>query len=108
MNCKPGNAAFVIKQTDTFANHLCDGTRHELVPIGHPVKVTKLYFNKGVPTWTLEKPINFSLSFPCGCCASGSVIGIADCFLKPIDNPGDDAVDESHAWLPPVPQEVTA
>lgn len=27
--------------------------------------------------------------------------------LRPIRDPGDDAVDESHAWLPPVPQEVT-
>lgn len=24
--------------------------------------------------------------------------------LKPMDNPGDDVVDESFAWLPPVPQ----
>jgi len=28
---------------------------------------------------------------------------IADECLRPIRNPGDDAVDESKAWLPPVP-----
>lgn len=28
---------------------------------------------------------------------------IGDRFLRPIRDPGDDAVDESAAWLPPVP-----
>jgi hypothetical protein len=28
---------------------------------------------------------------------------VLDSDLKPIRDPGDDAVDESHAWLPPVP-----
>lgn len=29
---------------------------------------------------------------------------VPESYLRKIDNPGDDAVDESVAWLPPVPQ----
>jgi hypothetical protein len=36
--------------------------------------------------------------------AGHDYVSFRDCALRPIRHPGDDAVDESTVWLPPVPR----
>lgn len=48
--------------------------------------------------WIFEEPIDVKVDG-----VAYTVLGCADDHLRPIRNPGDDAVDESKAWLPPVP-----
>lgn len=90
MNCKPADLARVIDAPDTREADIVDKI----------VRLVSTYQWRGMVMWEYEGP---KIQTPLG-----PVIGIADELLRPIRDPGDDAVDESRAWLPPVPQEVTA
>jgi hypothetical protein len=92
LNCKAGDMAYVKAQELGVTG-----------AIGQIVECKCLVFNKfGDICWVLSKPI---------CCF---VYGkkflaevIPDQYLRPIGNPGEDAIDETMLWLP-VPDEVVA
>jgi hypothetical protein len=88
MNCKPGDLAVVVRVNQERFKFL----------LGRFVTVTTSYQNPrtGVACWKYEgEPIVSPTAFV--------VTGIDDDELRPIRDPGDDAADESRAWLPPVP-----
>jgi hypothetical protein len=87
MNCKPGDLAVVIKATD----------EHEHGWIGKVVRVVRLIgsgLDGSSQCWEYE---GTRLIHP----LYGSCIGIADIALRPIRDPGPDAVDEMVAKLGP-------
>lgn len=85
MNCKPGDLAIVVDSADGDQTFL-----------GRVLTTVLLIDHKdGRAAW-LTEPI---LKDP----RDGVSILWLDTSLKPIRDPGDDAVDESKAWLPPVP-----
>jgi hypothetical protein len=88
MNCKPGDLAAIVRE-------MLPGTPCGL--IGRHVTLTSLDLNDAYePSWNYDGP---TLLTPYGFPAEV----IPDRCLRPIRDPGDDAVDESRAWLPPVP-----
>lgn len=86
MNCKPGDLAFYI------GNDLSQRGRIvrciEIHPFSNLIRVT---------CWVTEP----SLPLEDGTMS----LGVHDSALRPIRDPGDDAVDESKAWLPSVPSQ---
>ena len=82
MNCKPGDLAVVVGKCDISGDYL----------LGHIFKVTSSYFDRGGWFWEYEGPV---LGTPWGTLAA-----VADAKLRPIRDPGDDAVDESFRWVP--------
>lgn len=77
MNCKPGDLAVIV-------------SGRPVANIGKVVQVISFKFElMGCHIWKVEGSIES--------------VGVADDCLRPLRNPGDDAVDESKAWLPPVP-----
>ncbi|WP_422096874.1 hypothetical protein [Variovorax sp.] len=86
MNCQPGDLARVI---DT------PGTRH----VGHVdrfLRLTESYTGpRGVACWLYEGPM-----LRCMCPCGSPIESFADEVLRPIRNPGDDAVDETLLRLP--------
>jgi hypothetical protein len=84
MKCKPGELAIVVGGYDP----MCPP------PLGAIVRVTRP--NCHFPTcWEMSPPVFDP--------RDGCEVVIEDRHLLPIRDPGDDAVDESKAWLPPVP-----
>lgn len=102
MNCKPGDLAVVVRSEGTGRA----GLLSEML-LGRIVRVVRLrppsnaFHCMADLVWSFEEPIRLELH-------GWTYIadGTADCCLRPIRDPGDDAVDESKAWLPPVPHEV--
>lgn len=86
MNGKPGELAIVVDSADGDQTFL--GRVLTTVSLVEDV-------DGGRPAW-LTDPL---LEDP----RDGMLIFWFDTSLKPIRDPGDDAVDESAAWLPPVP-----
>lgn len=82
MNCKPGDLAVVVRSYRGYEGRIVRCVR--LVGIIDWVKVGSQ------PTWLVDPP------FP----VSDAPHLIADCQLRPINNPGADAQDESLSWLP--------
>lgn len=95
MNCKPGDLARIVMP------YL------EREKIGLPVSVLRA----GLPRETVwsrdgEHCVNEgsgAQGWLCDAHGDGFPCFIGDDFLRPIRDPGDDAVDESKGWLPPVP-----
>jgi hypothetical protein len=85
MNCKPGDLARVVHPGNNLGKIIRVTT---LDPVPHSVHGHCWHYEGG-PLMATE--FNAPLSAYC------------DVWLRPIRDPGDDAVDESHAWLPPVP-----
>jgi hypothetical protein len=84
MNCKPRDLAVVIRPSKC----------------GHPPRVGAVVRVAEISwmfpdCWVTDPPIVDP--------ADGREVHIEDIHLRPIRDPGDDAVDESAAWLPPVP-----
>jgi hypothetical protein len=90
MNCKPGDLAVVIRGEFASGKIVrCLYLRPE-----HCVISKDGHLRYG-PIWQVEPRIpDFS---------NRLVSHARDAILRPIRNPGDDASDESLAWLPPVP-----
>lgn len=82
MNCKPGDLAVVIKTEDTEKAGTVDKV----------VRVQSHFRIQGVDYWKLAQAVK----------GRGSLMfeGLADHILRPIRDPGDDAVDETLQWLP--------
>lgn len=91
MNCKPGDLAVVVTvEGYVELKHL----------LGQIRKVKKLQTAWDGPAWSYAGRRFRADGMTCA--------AIPDRWLRPIRDPGDDAVDESHAWLPPVPVKETA
>lgn len=95
LNCRPGDLARVISTPETDYVGITDRI----------IKVTQISEFKtpmGYVAWDYE---TMPLSVPCPCgCGRNALIGpIADSALRPIRDPGDDAVDETLELAPPVP-----
>lgn len=91
MNCKPGDLAVVIKSDAGNEGVILrcirlSGVASWLGPRGE----TTLS-----PVWKVDRLLTDW--------QGASNDEIADDQLRPIRDPGDDAIDESKAWLPPVP-----
>lgn len=83
MNCKPGDLAIVVCcEVDDYVGRII--RVHHVLPI----------IEEFAPFWYFTGADSMEWEFS---------NGISDACLKPLRDPGDDAVDESKAWLPPVP-----
>jgi hypothetical protein len=90
MNCKPGDLARVIN----------DRTARELGIVDKFFRLTHVAGKTGDGSlcWAFEGP-----PIPHPSDRWTTYDGISDAILRPVRDPGDDAQDESRAWLPPVP-----
>jgi hypothetical protein len=88
MNCVPRDIARIV------------GNSH-----GNNDRLVEVLRADGAAGWWLCKALSpLSIwDMRCEIYPPGTEVLMADVCLRPIRNPGDDAVDESHAWLPPVP-----
>jgi hypothetical protein len=95
MNCRPGDLAITVR------NALCaEGV--VVVRSGVIVRVVRLTpanVGNGM-VWELEKTVPFHVVLPGGGYIQGEVEGLDDNDLKPLRDPGDDAVDETLQRLP--------
>lgn len=85
MNCEPKELARIVR-TGPMTRHLLD----RIVTVDSVVT-----FTDWGACWAYTPQLRDSCGMP--------INFIEDCALRPIRDPGDDAVDESAAWLPPVP-----
>ena len=83
MNCKQGDMAFFLP-TVSYPEHT-----------GKIVRCVQYKPYLGMDAWFIDPPL--AVQFP------DVPDWVADAALRPIRDAGDDAADESHAWLPPVP-----
>ena len=100
MNCKPGDLAVVVVGAHS-AGRIVRCVR--LMSLGEALwsKCNRHHgvVNAADQVWLIDGFVRDST--PDGSLAEFSAC--RDAVLRPIRNPGDDAVDESKAWLPPVP-----
>lgn len=82
MNCKPKDIARVIDNDET--RHY--GTADKIVRV-----MESFIGNGGLPAWVLEEEIETKF---------GTIYALSDRLLRPIRDPGDDAVDETLLRLP--------
>jgi hypothetical protein len=90
MNCKPGDLAVIVSSNDQRN-------------IGKMVTILRHYDRRAGSWWIASTSVLHGVfsDWP-----PGAEVGQYDKNLRPIRDPGDDAVDESAAWLPPVPLPV--
>ena len=91
MNCEKGDLARVI--SPGLIVH-CGCGRGSPMVLAKPDTFVRCIEHSVDGGWTLEEPIPFHVHSICGTEATGDVVGIADYLLRPIGNPGPDAVDE--------------
>lgn len=101
MNCKPGDLARIVDLHPALSE-----VRDRIVQLTDEPPVMQ----DGEAYWRLTKRVDFVLTGNGRRGDANFYIGesvwfdmLQDRLLRPIRNPGDDAVDESKAWLPPVP-----
>lgn len=87
LNCRPGDLAVVVE--------LGRDCHSEPWAIGRIVRCLTTYQHEGHTCWRVDPPLR-------------QFVGVYDGALRPIRDPGEDARDESHAWLPPVPTKEIA
>jgi hypothetical protein len=88
MNCKPGDLAVFVRSYI--------GNEGKIVRILRLADVhERRDYDPSEIIWATDRPVLDTFG-GWGCTA-------IDSYLRPIRDPGDDAVDESKAWLPPVP-----
>lgn len=80
MNCKPGDIAIVVRCSKAPQN------------IGRIVRCLSLRPGPWPPSWRIDPPLDVSSEF--------DPWSIVDSALRPINDPGDDAVDEVLQLLP--------
>ncbi len=109
MNCKPGDFAKVIEP------HFRHGSIVEVVGDCTPEERGLLVERD--PGWKSVEKVwlcrlvtgSRGINIDTGIATflyPGAEAWFADAYLRPIRDPGDDAIDESAAWLPPVPLPV--
>lgn len=91
MNCKQGDRAVLVR-TSRAQCTLCGGWV-DVVPAGTFVICEREEPVAGEPGWRVAKPVSVVVS----CCRTDYVdmFGFRDRILRPIRDPGDDAVDET-------------
>jgi hypothetical protein len=91
MNCKPGDLAVVVKA--------CGPNIGKIVRCIAFLPAHKVLTSRGkeiLACWSIDPPLPSHMA--------GVLADVApDDWLRPIRDPGDDAIDESRAWVPPVP-----
>jgi hypothetical protein len=98
MNCKPGDLAIVTNADGSgWVGEVSRRTVGRIVRVMKLRPSTSIHCSSPI-VWEIEQPITGTFALK-----PYEVTGIADSCLRPIRDPGDDATDESHAWLPPVP-----
>ena len=90
MNCRPGDLCRVLSPGRSISCPLC-GTSAIAVKPDILVIVTE---HDGI-AWRLKEPIRVNVSLQCGAFIVAICTTIQDSALKPIRDPGDDAVDET-------------
>jgi hypothetical protein len=102
LNCKPGDLAYVR----------CLGEKSDngkIVVVVRPARVGDIcedgtpIFRAATAGWFVRGTDLHLLRLNGSVTGGFSEVPIADASLRPIRDPGDDAQDESKAWLPPVP-----
>jgi hypothetical protein len=86
MNCEVGDLAIVVRT---------HSGRH----VGKIVRCIALrpayeFLNGVADAWDVLPPLEHP---------SGNHVPVSDWMLRPIRDPGDEVLDQSFAWLPPVP-----
>jgi hypothetical protein len=105
MNCKPGDLAVVLfaSKSPKMIGRIVECVR--LVSPGENISGLAWSNDIGGPAWlvrTTGSPLQWVRH-------TVDERAIADCCLRPIRDPGDDARDESLSWLPvPSREEVSA
>jgi hypothetical protein len=84
MNCNPGDLAIIV---GTMGVPGVDGILGRVVAV---VRIADITTDFG-PRWEIAEP--FVLQ-------DHLIVSVADCILRPIRDPGDDAKDESFQWAP--------
>lgn len=89
MNCKQGDLARIVAPDDPAHGYIvrCLYLVHHALNADGEVVQGDL--------WRVDPDVPMTNGKPGNC--------VRDANLRPIRDPGDDAVDESRAWLPPVP-----
>lgn len=99
MNCKPGDLAILVCEDKGCECNIgailrvgkaaeCDepGDTRAYWEFSEPTRLLKIFSIEGEVSWD-----------------DGTLGVVCDSYLVPFQAPADDAVDESKAWLPPVP-----
>jgi len=96
MNCKQGDLAIVVRS-------VC-GNEGKIVRCVSYLGRLDWHLSDGSVIWSETWMVDRALPNEWG------VLGfqMEDAQLRPIRDPGEDAQDESKAWLPPVPHKETA
>jgi hypothetical protein len=106
VNCKPGDLAYVADEKRLMLRCLGCGEERPALTFGHPLTVTTVAYStpEGGPVWRLKEHVSIHVQFGCGMTVNGQVAGVCDAALRPIRDPGDDAVDEMVAKLGAAPK----
>jgi hypothetical protein len=108
LNCRPGDLAVVVGSVlgngGLLVRVLHESPGNSLPPkTVFVVHGNKFHVERGEFCWVVE-----ALGSPIkkGSGKAYRICPAADKYLRPIRDPGDDARDESAAWLPPVPTQT--
>ncbi len=101
MNCKPGDLARIVAPYVPVSRGRFVTVKRAAKNVEHFAGGVS-FTNQDGPAWVCEG----SVVLHDGVIERLTVIN--DECLRPIRDPGDAAVDESHAWLPPVPSLLPA
>lgn len=102
MNCRPHDLARVISPGRLARCPSCGSQKVAVKPLTI-VRVTE---HDGT-VWVLEEPLTGDLEFDCGTFLHWICRGLHDDLLRPIRDPGDDAVDEMVRIAGPAPITLT-
>jgi hypothetical protein len=108
MNCRPGDLAVVVSlDAGSVQGSECQGVKADLQMVAIDIRgaIFKCVRLEG-EEWVVEpRRVKWMGVMNDGRNVSGEgdISRVPDRVLKPLRDPGDDAVDESNAWLPPVP-----
>lgn len=90
MNCRPGDLCRLLAPGRSISCPLCG----ESAIAVKPDTLVIVTHHDGI-AWALQEPILVTVSLKCGATIVARCTAIRDAALKPIRDPGDDAVDET-------------
>ena len=95
MNCQAGDLARVVAP-GYFLGCSCGGRTLAVVP-----DTLVICEQPAVDGWVLRDPVHVDVVLACcGGHVRGRFISLPDGWLRPIRDPGPDAIDETLEWLP--------
>lgn len=89
MNCQKDDLARVVSPGRLVRCPTCGGQKAAVLPD----TIVRVKEHDGV-AWMLEEPLRGELDFECGLYLRWTCSGLSDDLLRPIRDPGEDAVDE--------------